>query len=636
MDLQKGYGMATSKRRRKSAKTKSAKAKKTKPAKTKSKKSKTDKTKKTGTKSGRIKPSRKKSVKIKASYDSLPLFDPEVEKTASPFKSSKKPMTAEKPLAADPLKATDKGKNQQKVPPNKSVHQTAKSMAMRQREISVSEFFAKNRHLLGFDSLTKALLTTIKEAVDNSLDACEEAGLLPDVLVEILELAENRYKVIVEDSGPGIVKSQVPRIFGKLLYGSKFHSLKQARGQQGIGISAAGMYAQLTTGKPVTIVTRTGSRRKAQVYEIQIDTKKNTPVIISEADHEWKREHGTRIEMEILATYKKGLRSVDTFVHQVALANPHAHIVYRPPRDPEVVYQRISEVPPAEPLTIKPHPHGVELGVLMDMMKTTKSRNLRGFLSSEFSRMSPRISQEVIERAGLRHSMSPKRVSRDEAEKLIHAFAEAKIMKPPTNCLSVIGEDLLAQSVVREFEAGYYKSITRPPAVYRGNPFQVEVALAYGGKLPDDEIVRLYRFANRAPLIYQQAGCATTHSVLSTTWRKYGVQQSRGALPTGPLVIVIHIASVWVPFTSESKESIAHYPEIIKEIKLALQECGRGLARFIRKGVRERDEAKKRSYIEQYIPHIGIALREILSFSEREEKRVVDKLKTTLEKSRKL
>ncbi len=635
--------MASSKKRRKSVTAKSTKAK--------SKKAAPAGAKSTKAKSGKAKPRKAKSVKTTSprsksprenpppktgSYDTLPLFERDEEKAPAPAKSAVLPVTVEKSPASKPSAAPEEGKIPQRTPTVKSVHQTAKTMAQRQREISVSEFFAKNRHLLGFDSLTKALLTTIKEAVDNSLDACEEAGLLPDVFVEIRELAENRYKVIVEDSGPGIVKSQVPRIFGKLLYGSKFHSLKQARGQQGIGISAAGMYAQLTTGKPVTIVTRTGPRRQAQLYEIQIDTKKNTPVIISEADFDWDREHGTRIEMEILATYKKGLRSVDTFIHQVALANPHARIVYRPPRDPEVVYQRISDTPPPEPLQIKPHPHGVELGVLLEMMKATKSRNLRGFLSSEFSRMSSRVSQEVIERAGLRPTMSPKKVSRDEAEKLIQAFAKAKIMKPPTNCLSVIGEELLAQSVMREFEADFYKAITRPPAVYRGNPFQVEVALAYGGKLPDDEIVRLYRFANRAPLIYQQAGCAATHSVLSTAWRKYGIQQSRGALPTGPLVIVIHIASVWVPFTSESKESIAHYPEIIKEIKLALQECGRALSRFIRRGVRQREEAKKRSYIEKYIPHIGIALREILAFSEHEEKRVVDTLKTTLEKSRKL
>lgn len=124
----------------------------------------------------------------------------------------------------------------------------ADRIAAKQREISVSEFFLKNRHLLGFDNAKKALLTTIKEAVDNSLDACEEAKILPEILIEVKQLQEDRFVVIVEDNGPGVVREQIPKIFGKLLYGSKFHSMKQSRGQQGIGISAAGMYGQLTTG----------------------------------------------------------------------------------------------------------------------------------------------------------------------------------------------------------------------------------------------------------------------------------------------------------------------------------------------------------------------------------------------------
>jgi DNA topoisomerase-6 subunit B len=185
-------------------------------------------------------------------------------------------------------------------------------------------------------------------------------------------------------------------------------------------------------------------------------------------------------------------------------------------------------------------------------------------------------------------------------------------------------------------DADFFTALSRPPAVYRGNPFQIEVAFAYGASnLSEEDTVRLFRFANRAPLIYQQSACAITQSVIGTAWKSYGVSQSRGALPAGPLVLIVHIASAWVPFTSESKEAIAHYQEIIKEIKLALQECGRRLARFIRKGQRAKDEEKKRMYIEQYIPHIGIALQEILRFSEREEARVVNKLKTTLEKSRK-
>src|SRR5258705_1484438 len=171
-----------------------------------------------------------------------------------------------------------------KPPPKPIVRLTASDMAERQREISVSEFFTKNRHLLGFDSPAKALLTTVKEAVDNALDACEEAGILPDLVIVISEINETRYRVVVQDNGPGIVKAQLPRIFGQLLYGSKFHTLRQARGQQGIGISAAGMYGQLTTGKPIRIASHTDPKKPGHEYEIQIDTKRNQPVIVSERE----------------------------------------------------------------------------------------------------------------------------------------------------------------------------------------------------------------------------------------------------------------------------------------------------------------------------------------------------------------
>ena len=565
-----------------------------------------------------------------ASVETLPLFA-DADNSDDASEEAKSPQGGSKASRVTSGKNAN-GTNRR----NGRSYQTAQSIAQKQREISVSEFFAKNRHMLGFDSPTRALLTVIKEAVDNSLDACEEAGILPDIRVQISEISDGRYRITVADSGPGIVKSHVPKIFGKLLYGSKFHELKQSRGQQGIGISAAVMYSQLTTGKPVKVTTRTGPRTEAHVYDLQIDTKNNKPIILDEGIIEWDRKHGTRIEMEIEAAYKKGRRSVDAYIHQVALANPHAEITYQPPNGDPVVYKRLTDELPDDAMSIKPHPYGVELGVLMDMLVYTKSRNIKGFLSAEFSRMSPRAAQQIVDIAGIKPRTSPKRINRDQAEALIKAFKKVKLMKPPTNCLSVVGEDLLIKSIEREIDANFYTAVTRPPAVYRGNPFQVEAALAYGGSsLPADEIIQLYRFANRAPLTYQQSACAITKSMVGTAWRGYGVNQSRGALPTAPMVILVQIASVWVPFTSESKEAVAHYPEIIKEIKLALQECGRRLARFIRKGAREREEAKKQSYIEQYIPHIGMALQEILGLSGREEQRVVSKLKTTLERSRK-
>ena len=168
--------------------------------------------------------------------------------------------------------------------------ETAESMAKRQREISVSEFFLKNRHLLGFDSPRKAIMTAVKEAVDNSLDACEEAGILPEISVELRQTAENRFGVMVQDNGPGIVRAQIPKVFAKLLYGSKFHRLRMSRGQQGIGISAAGMYGQLTTGAATIIQSKTKNSPKAHRIAVQIDTRQNKPAVLSDEESDWRPE----------------------------------------------------------------------------------------------------------------------------------------------------------------------------------------------------------------------------------------------------------------------------------------------------------------------------------------------------------
>jgi len=513
---------------------------------------------------------------------------------------------------------------------------SAIELAKGQREISVSEFFTKNRHLLGFDNPRKALLTCIKEAVDNSLDACEEAGILPEVKVTVREVRkEERYRVIVEDNGPGIVAKQVPRVFGKLLYGSKFHRLKMSRGQQGIGISAAAMYGQLTTGQPAVIISKIGAGKPAIRWELMIDTKKNEPRVITEAECEWNGEHGTRVEIELEARYQRGRQSVDAYLEQTAITNPHVRMVYIPPDgDPREFPRATSELPP-EPKVIRPHPQGIELGMLMAMLEETRARNVRAFLTHEFSRVSGRVADQILASAKIEPNARPSRIARQEAETLYNAIQAAKIMNPPTDCVVPIGEELLLKGVKKELEGDFYTAVSRPPAVYRGNPFIIEAAVAYGGKIPDEGPVRLYRFANRVPLLYQQSACAITRAVSSISWRPYGLSQPSGSLPVGPAIIVVHMASVWVPFTSESKEAVAHYPEILKEIRLALQACGRRMSLHIKRRRREAEAERKRSYIEKYIPHIGIGLRELLGLSEREEGEIVESLTDMLHKSRK-
>jgi len=520
------------------------------------------------------------------------------------------------------------------APPKPPV--SAVEMGARQREISVSEFFTKNRHLLGFDNPRKALLTCVKEAVDNALDACEEAGILPDVVVK-LEVAGNgeapppasqasRFRITVTDNGPGIVRQQIPPIFAKLLYGSKFHRLRMSRGQQGIGISAAGMYGQLTTGKPVQIISRTSGRAPAHYFEVQIDTKKNEPRILEKKQIAWEVPRGTQVTLEIEGRYQKGRASVDEYLEQTIIANPHVKLTYLAPDGETKEYPRTYDQLPPTPREIKPHPYGIELGMLLKMLQDTKSHSVSGFLAGDFSRMSPRLAEEVCKTAGLSPRARPRDVHGEAAEALYKTIQSTKIMAPSTNCLSPIGERAILSGLYQQIKGDFYTAVTRPPAVYRGNPFVIEAGLAYGrgpdqGKdgqerkeVPlaegetagpnESELARVIRYANRVPLLYQQSSCASYKAVLDTTWRNYGVPQSRGAVPAGPMVIFVHMASVWVPFTSESKEAIAEYDEIRKEITLALRECGRRLGAFLRRRERAHSEDRRRNIFELYIEEV--------------------------------
>ncbi|HZM16447.1 MAG TPA: DNA topoisomerase VI subunit B [Candidatus Krumholzibacteria bacterium] len=547
--------------------------------------------------------------------------EPAMPATEKPARVSS---SREKPESSGAQASTAKPRNRREARTAKSQaagrRASAETLASRQREISVSEFFTKNRHLLGFDSPARGLLTTVKEAVDNSLDAAEEAGILPTVRVQLVEISEDRYRVMVQDNGPGIVKAQVPKIFGKLLYGSKFHRLKMSRGQQGIGISAAGMYGQLTTGKPVVITSKTGKGKPAHHFEIVIDTTKNAPVVVKDDTLEWEPDHGTRLEIELQGSYKGGRRSVDEYLEQVALANPHAEIFYSPPRDrPEVHFERLSAELPPEPQEIQPHPYGVELGVLQQLLKDTKARTLSAALQSEFSRVSPKVASEILGLAGLAPNRRPHELKPGEVELLHRSIPKVKILAPPATSVVPIGEALIQRGLEREIRAEFTCSSTRPPAVYRGNPFIVEAGLAYGGDLrqvSDDDSeplataraedaqqgpITLLRLANRAPLQYQQSSCAIFRAAVETNWRQYGLSQPKASLPQGPMVLLVHLASVWVPFTSESKEAVAHYPEIVKEIRLALLECGRKLGTYLRRREHARREERRRSIFEMYI-----------------------------------
>jgi DNA topoisomerase VI B subunit len=387
--------------------------------------------------------------------------------------------------------------------------------------------------------------------------------------------------------------------------------------------SGAILYSQLTTGKPAKITSSTG--KDIHIFELAIDVAKNEPHVISHKIEKNKDKwHGIKFELETEGRYVEKAASVPEYLKQTAMMNPYAKIVYDGPNG-KIVFDRVTKELPKPPKEIKPHPYGVELGLLRRMLQNTKSKNISSFLTSEFSRVGKRSVEQICRLSKIDPNSKPKDLTHEETERLHKAMQMVKLIAPPTDCLSPLGENLLIEGLKKETKVEYAVAVTRPPAVYRGMPFQIEVALGYGGELPTDKTSQLFRFANKVPLLYHQSDCATTEAVIETDWRRYGFSQSEGQLPVGPLVILIHFASVWVPFTSEGKQAIANYPEIIKEIKLALQDAGRKLATYVRQKNRLRERQLRQSLFEHYIPEFAESLSKLTGVQK-------EKIKSGLEK----
>jgi len=503
----------------------------------------------------------------------------------------------------------------------------AEKMSKDMKEISIAEFFEKNRHLLGYENSSKSLLTVVKEAIDNSLDATEEARILPEVTVSVKQVGIDRFKIRVEDNGPGVVEAKVPFAFGKFLFGSKFHRLRQSRGIQGIGIHGAVLYSQLTTGKSVKITSSTG--KTIHVFELMIDVIRNEPHIISH--HKEKNPnkwHGVKIEMEVEGKYTEKYQSILQYIKQVAIANPYAYIIFDGPNG-KIEFKRTVSKLPKQSKEIKPHPYGVELGILRRMIATTKAKNIISFLISDFSRIGRRSAEQICKLAKMEFRRKPQSLTTDDTNRLHKAMQMVKLIAPPTGCLSPLEENLIIEGLKKELDAEYFVASIRSPAVYRGYPFQISVGLAYGGNLNPNQTCQLFRFANKVPLLYHQRGCAINRAVTEVDWRRYDLSQSSGALPVGSLAILVHFASVWVPFTSEGKQAIANYSEIVKEIKLALQEAGRKLAKYVRQKKRAREKFLRRRLFERYIPEVAKALAKL---TDKDQKSILNELENMIKK----
>jgi len=504
-----------------------------------------------------------------------------------------------------------------------------KSSGMQQA--SISEFFEKNKHFLGFDTLPRSIITAVKEAVDNSLDAAEEHRILPNISIEIHKVKgkKDELRLISQDNGPGIPQKAISKVFGSLLFGSRFHTIRQTRGQQGIGITGVVMYSQLTTGKPTAVISKIGKEAGAVRVNVGLDTKKNKAIISNEKRFSmdeandakglhWIGDHGIRIETRMKAKYQRGKQSVHQYLKMTSIVNPHASIDFIAYDEDgtvldEASWPRVTDELPRPVKDIKPHPHGLEIGTLQRLLRDASAPSegggartpLRYFLRNTFSAMSNSRCEEVISLAGLDATRKPASLKPDDVNSLLAAFSKVRLPSPPTDCLSPIEDLLIKKGLSKAIDSRFVSTVTREPRVTNGNPFQVEVGLIFGGDLPGDQPIQVLRFANRVPLMYQQGGCLLTKALESVDWKRYGLDHPGGrGIPKGPAAVLIHLASTNVQFTSEAKEALSDNVDVFDEIRLAMLEVGRGLRNHLKKQKQKAKAQEKFELVNIILPEI--------------------------------
>ncbi|MCX6801293.1 MAG: DNA topoisomerase VI subunit B [Candidatus Diapherotrites archaeon] len=500
------------------------------------------------------------------------------------------------------------------------------------KEHSVAEFFKKNKQMLGLYGKVRTLTMVIHEYVTNSLDACEEANILPEIDVKIDELGPEYYQVTVTDNGPGISKENVGKAFGKLLAGTKFHRLIQARGQQGIGCSGCTMLSQMTTGKPSKIITgRKG--QKAMSLEVSVDPKDNEPKI-SNMQELGKDFQGTAVQAKFKnIVYRESEQGPMEYLRRTAIANPHAQISFRDPAGKKVVFKRTGKEIPKPPQEIKPHPKGSTIDDLLSLSRVSKARTVSSFLSTDFDRMGAKAADEVKKRVNFDMAKDPKKLGWDEAEEIIKAFKEIDFIAPSTDALRPIGEERIKNSLQSIVQPEFLTVLTRKPAVYAGGfPFQIEIGIAYGGNagraMGEEKKIEIMRFANKSPLLFDPGSCALTKAVQTVDWKRYGIKDVEQA----PLTVLVNFISVHIPYTGAGKQAIADEEEVLEEIRLALMQTGRRAGIYISKRRREQENQLKRELFYKYIPEIVEALHKLTgeskaSMQKRLEKIVLEKLK---------
>ncbi|MEM3893200.1 MAG: DNA topoisomerase VI subunit B [Thermofilum sp.] len=484
------------------------------------------------------------------------------------------------------------------------------------RGLSPAEFFHRNREVAGFANPARALYQTIRELVENSLDATENHGILPVIYVEVQQDPENenRVTVIVADNGIGIPLHEVPNVFGRVFYGSKY-VIRHSRGVFGLGVKMAVLYAQMTTGKPIYVRTAPLKSPVEGEYYLQIDISRNIPHVLRarfrRKDRDW---HGTVVKLTLEGSWLLAKKRILEYIKRTALITPYASIRLKTPEE-DIKFKRVTRKLPEPPSTGLYHPRGVDIEVLKEMLRSLNSNDitLHEFLVKNFEGVGEKIALDFLSWAGFDPGKKVKDLKSEDLEQLatkMKAYEGWRRPRPYT--LSPLGSQLLEEGVKRILSPEFVAAVSRPPSSYGGHPFIVEAAIAYGGEIPPGDSPLLLRFANRMPLLYDEGVDVSRKVVDSIDWSIYKVK-----FPA-PLAVVIHICSTKIPFKGVGKEAIADVPEIERELEIAVREISRELRLYLSRLERLQEARRKEVIFRKYMKEVAGALSYITSIREEE------------------
>ena len=498
---------------------------------------------------------------------------------------------------------------------------------------STAEYFAKNLQQVGFSSATKAVLTTLKEAVDNALDACEDAGILPHIEVKIFKKGKGHLKgsdrifIEVTDNGPGIDEKDVPKVFGEYLASSKFGRGRCSRGQQGIGISAATTWALQTSAKGAHVVTIRKGQRKALKCDIFTDIKKNSGIMKNKEKIDWDRGHGTSVSFFFDGRIQlNGEAGVLAYIRGTILLNPHLTFTYQLTDSDPVTIERASTHLPKIPQPIEPHPHTMQLGDFITHGQRFGNVKVEEWLRKGFSRVGPKTIDEIRQAGKLPKALfnsTLRSLKQKDLTSLFEAIQKTELKAPPTSTVMAVGEQNLAISIQRIGELDYFSVVSRKPTIADFKPVQIEVAIARlkQKRSKEDDQIQVLRFANRVPLQFDKASCAIVKAITSVAWRSYGLKHSKNSLPLGPYIVAVSVVSPFLKFKNASKETIDASEELVEEIRKALQKAGQRLSRHLNREKRAEQHESKIAHIEKFSPILVEKLGNILGASEKRKEK---------------